>query len=119
MKRDFELVRKILIEYEGRDAQARKTIAPSGYSSDEIYHHIVILMEAGYIGSDEMYDQNGVFLSSRSSQLTWEGHDFLDSIRKDSHWKKIKQKVKDEGFNLTFDTIKAAASALIKLAFLT
>ena len=116
MKRDFELVRKILSEFEERDAEAKKTIAPKGYSNDEIRYHIDMMVEAGFIGMDEVFDGDR-FVYSRASQLTWEGQNFLDLIRDDSQWAKIKKAVKEQGFSLTIDTIKMAASALIKMAF--
>ena len=49
--------------------------------------------------------------------LTWEGHNFLDSIRKDSTWSKVKGAVKERGLEQTFDSIKAAAAVLIQNAF--
>lgn len=34
------------------------------------------------------------------SQLTWEGHDFLDSIKNDTIWNKTKESIKSKGLEL-------------------
>lgn len=48
--------------------------------------------------------------------LTWSGHDYLDKIRDDNLWGKVKHKAKDLAVPLTIDVIKEIASAFIKKA---
>lgn len=45
------------------------------------------------------------------------GHEFLDNIRSDTNWNKIKTLIKSKGGELTFETIKAAASYMIVKLF--
>ncbi len=39
--------------------------------------------------------------------LTWEGHDLLDTIRSKPIWEKIKSLAQAKGIELTFDAVKA------------
>ena len=41
--------------------------------------------------------------------LTWDGHEFLDAIRNEGTWNKIKAFVKEKSASLSFDVIKAVA----------
>jgi len=45
--------------------------------------------------------------------LTWDGNDFLEKIRDDSQWKKVKETITKKGLPLVIDTIKSVANALI------
>ena len=45
--------------------------------------------------------------------LTWDGNDFLDKIRDDSQWKKVKDAITKEGLPLIIETIKSVANAFI------
>jgi len=110
MKRDFELVRLILLEFEARDAKGQNPIAPEGYSNEEIRYHVEILVEAGFVGADDI-SRLGI---TRPTQLTWQGHEFLDSIRDSSQWGKIKTILTEKSLSLTFDSIKTAAAVLVK-----
>ena len=53
-----------------------------------------------------MGDEPKHFIATR---LTWEGHEFLDSIRNDTVWKKIKDTVKEKGVQLSYEILKALA----------
>ena len=42
-----------------------------------------------------------------SPELTWQGHDLLDTLRSKALWERIKTTAKEKGIELTFDTVKA------------
>ena len=46
-------------------------------------------------------------------QLTWEGHDFLDKVREETVWNRIKEAVAQKGATLTFEIIKSVAPSII------
>lgn len=48
--------------------------------------------------------------------LTWQGHEFLASIRNDNTWHKIRMVLKEKSLELSLDAVKAAAAMLIKTA---
>jgi len=118
MKRDLDLIREILTTLEARDS-THGGLAPGAFPNrpeEVVSYHFYLLHQAGLIEADIQKSGNtGVFGIARN--LTWAGQEFLDKIRSDTLWKKIKSTVKDKGLDLTFDTIGAAAAALIKTVF--
>jgi len=118
MQRDWDLIREILTALEARDS-TRGGLAPGAFPNhpeEVVSYHFHLLHQAGLIDADIKKSGNtGIFGIARN--LTWEGQEFLDKIRSDTLWNKIKSTVKDKGLDLTFDTIKAAAAALIKAMF--
>lgn len=49
--------------------------------------------------------------------LTWLGHEFLDKIRNETAWNKIKNIVKSKGVDMSFDVIKIVGQIVITLLF--
>ena len=119
MKRDWDVVRAVLLAVEARAVDGREVTSDdiADIEAGVAAYHMWLLINAGYaVGGGRDLDGMGppyVFLF----RLTWAGHELLDEIRDPTVWGKIKSKVKEKGFDLTFDTIKAAAAALIKAAF--
>ena len=91
MKRDLDLIRLILLAIEadalyrtGRHGHFRLSIP--GYHDDNVQYHLALLHEAGFLVAQVMnYDY---FVT----RLTWDGHEFLDTIRNDSIWNRAKGK---------------------------
>ncbi len=83
MRRDPELVRKILLEAEKVD-RGPKPIHVDGYSEAEITYHGKLLVEAGWINESPV--DGGFFVR----HLTAAGHEAVDVIRADTAWRKIK-----------------------------
>ncbi len=84
MKRNMTLIRKILLKVE-QNANPNKAIIVSiaGHSDVEVSYHLKLLDQAGLIRAlvitgGEGFQQWSVF------HLTWQGHDFLDTIRNET-----------------------------------
>ena len=111
MKRDMDLVRKILIKMEkdwGYEylLQAGREIEIEGYSDSAVHYHLRIMIEAGLITS--IFPEGDCHINSTYIQyppeiITWEGQEFLEAIREEGTWEKIKK----EATNLSFVAIKA------------
>lgn len=115
MKRDWELVRKILIAVEdiqGHDQQVDGTSIP-GHDEPLVSYHIYLLKEAGLL---EAVCSNPLsrHRTCYAFELTWEGHEFLDQIRPQGVWNKTVGLIREKGLDLSFSTIKAAAAAVAK-----
>jgi hypothetical protein len=107
MKRDMDLIRKILqaIEtYPVPDDFIELTI--EGYESENIAYHVKLLAEAGLIHAINLSSLNGFEWKPKS--LTWEGHEFLDASRDNSRWERIKRLVVEKTGGLSFEVLKAA-----------
>jgi chorismate mutase len=114
MKRDMDLVRLILLEIEDKyRSTAIYDLAIDGYDTEMVAYHCKILYEAGLISDYKaQYADNEIYVFGVGS-LTWDGNDFLEKIRDDSQWKKVKETITKKGLPLVVDTIKSVANALI------
>ena len=67
--------------------------------------HVMMLWQGGYIDGANAGDLGGPHLMA--PELTWQGHDLLDTLRSKPVWDRIKVTAKDKGIELTFDAVKA------------
>lgn len=115
MKRDWELIRLILLKLETLPEQEGRLMPADieGYDWQIVSYHINILNEAGLIeaGCHRSLGAPPLYYAKR---LTWQGHELLDSIRAMSMWNRIKEKAREIGVDLTVDTLKSIANTLLK-----
>lgn len=84
MKRDMELVRKILLFIENENTDYFDTPKIDGYTSEEVSYHIKLLHEEGMVEAEDCSDDDG--LNWMVSMMTMSGHDFLDASRNVTIW---------------------------------
>ena len=87
---------------------SQEVVVP-GYSYDQLDYHISLICEAGFIDEGATSPMVGICFRS----LTWEGHDFLDSIRDPEIWSQTKEGVKKAG-GFSLELLSALAKGLIK-----
>ena len=110
MKRDWDVVRQVLSEIESSD---RETLKYSESEDPVATGHAFLLRDAGYISAIESGDL--LERELMDLELTWEGHDLLDTIRSKSVWERIKQLAKDKGIELTLDSVKLLAAKALEM----
>jgi hypothetical protein len=115
MKRDMDLIRDLLFRLESWPmergdvvAVSPDAIATEGHSAHEIEYHLNLLKEARLVDFPTEWEAGFYFRA-----LTWEGHDFLDSIRDPKVWAKTKSGAEAAG-GFTVDLLKDLAKGLIK-----
>jgi hypothetical protein len=115
MIRDMELVRTILLwvdqcpEMDGNGAiivQNPEQIGAVGYSVQEISYHVNMLLKA------ELLQGKAGSLPVITS-LTWEGHEFLDTIRNPEIWRKTKDRLAGLG-SIAISVVWEVAKAELK-----
>jgi hypothetical protein len=106
MKRNFELIRKLLLDIECEEVDL------SSFTEDQILYHKALLLEAGltegpkpHYSSQKSFEIPDLVIIKK---LIWEGHNFVAAIRNEGHWKKAKEWIKEAGKILTLETIKEA-----------
>ena len=113
MKRDMNLIRKIMLQVEARPSvNDWDLVEIDGRAQEEISYHVWLLSEAGMV---EALDHCGLGPNGFCyvpKYLTIQGHDFLDSIRDDSVWKKVKQALAVIGGSGSLEVVKAVAKAV-------
>lgn len=114
MKRDMDLCRLILFKIEDEyRSTALFNLQIDGYDTETIAYHCDLLFEAGLIKNYKSeYASNRIYRFSVGA-LTWEGHDFLDKIRENTMWNKIKNSIKENALPLTLEVIKSVATSFI------
>lgn len=114
MKRDMELIRKILFKIEDTvDNVVEYNLEIEGYTLDQVAYHCSILHEGGYIYVYKGNYAGGGLYSFSVGRLTWEGHEFLDKIREDTIWNKTKDTIVEKGLPFVFDIVKFVSTEII------
>lgn len=113
MKRDMDLVRTILLALADSDEPLWSTdLVTDEYSRDVIGYHFLILDEAGLIMANVKAADNDPYYIAVASRLTWEGNDFLDAVRDESIWKRVRSTVGKITGDASFEVFKTVASSL-------
>lgn len=109
MQRDMDLVRKILIESaESNEELDARAFASDKYPIELVFYHAEMMDERGLIKANIVRSDSGIILV-RINSLTWEGNDFLDAVRSDKVWGKVKMTIAKTVGSASFDTVKALA----------
>ena len=110
----MDLCRLILFKIENEyKSTALFNLQIDGYDMETITYHCDLLFEAWLIKSYKpTYASNRIYRFSVGA-LTWEGHDFLDKIRENTMWNKIKNSIKENALPLTLEVIKSVATSFI------
>jgi len=118
MKRDIDLIRKILIKIEdSKECPIKGKIEIEEYKEDVIIFHIILLEEAGLVEADFTKIGDGTKIAE-VSRLTWEGYEFLNSTRNIKIWNKAKSLVLKKTNGLTFTILKELLITLAREAVL-
>lgn len=113
MKRDWELIRYLLLFFEGDERDELKN-----YEQELIWEHARLLVEAGYL-KDIRFQRNHVGTVCGMSQygncnITMVGYDFLDSIRERDIWDKVFAVIKEHGGSLAISIVAKVAQRYIE-----
>lgn len=122
MKRDMDLVRKLLVyieEEERADGRNGLMVSIEGYSDQEVEYHLRLLVGAGLVTTALADDGEVDFLSTWPTGLTWEGHDFLEAARNDTIWKKATELVRRTTGGLAFELLKSTLLSFANKAVLS
>lgn len=119
MERNWDTIREILLRFREKPSE-EKALQLGDWPENvrpEISHHVNILIEGGLL-QGKMHGEFGtepddfvVF------GLTWNGHDFLDSIEDEAIWKKVKESFVSKGKLMTLELVKFVATNFIKELF--
>ncbi len=114
MKRDFDLIRSILLQVEAAPAGCPidSFTLPDGADAAIFTEHLQLLFDEEMIEGEIFASGDGPVIDVR--RLTWKGHDFLDAVRSDTIWKKAKEQLSKVGGSASLEIFKALLSQLVK-----
>ena len=115
MKRDMDLVRQLLTIVEDQPAGGYINGIPQvgDASAELVAEHVRIMNDAGLLYADVQGSMDGGYVVLIFG-LTWAGHDYLETVRNESVWKKVKSKVLEVGGGMTLEITKQLATTYLK-----
>jgi hypothetical protein len=117
MKRDMDLVRKILLELEKHEhGCAPQPLAIKGHSEEEIGFHLYLMGQAELLRVADPATREDRSPCAVALNITWAGYEFLGAAREPSTWEKAKSKIVSAGVGVTFQVLQAVLVALGKQA---
>lgn len=117
MKRDMELIRKILFEIEEKFEPGLGIlygVSIEGYDKCAIGDHCELIYQAGLI-TDYKGNRGGQgykLLMFSVGKLTNKGHDYLELIRNEEIWKETEKEVAEKKLPNTIETYGTVAASI-------
>ena len=115
MKLDKDLVRKIMLAVEAsKDPNGLVELSLPGHDQAEISYHIMLLDEAGFVDAEDQSTLDG--FEWQAKRLTYQGHEFLDTIRDGEVWRRTKagvEKAGVAGLGIVWEIAKAYGKQVI------
>lgn len=109
MKLDMDMVRDLLIQIEG--LKPYKELLQIDLDDLIEAEHLELLIESGLCKGNINYLSNSIPMG-HINRLTWEGHQFLETIRDDKIWTNTKSVLSKAG-SFTLDLIQKVALDII------
>ena len=118
MKRDWELVRQILLQLEalGDTRSILRHDGITGYDADNVGYHMRLLKEAGLIEAECITGLGGRS-ACMASGLTWHGHELLDHMREQGMWNNVRRVIREKGLEVSIEAIKLAGHLVVQRLF--
>lgn len=110
MRRDMDVVRSIVLAVSEAPGQVNSV---DGVSEEDFSSHAQLLEEAGLIEAALLPRGKRMATNAVIFRLTWNGHEFADSVRDPKVWAKTKEAA-SAGGGFTVDLLKDLAKGLIK-----
>ncbi len=116
MKRDIELIRKLLFYFEEKpDDQMEECPSLNGFSDREIKYHLLLMDDAGFLRCErEITQSSSRVIKVYPFSLTWKGHEFLETAKNTTIWNRAKSICLDKSGSLSFEVLKALLVNLAK-----
>jgi hypothetical protein len=112
MKRDMDIIRKIVLTLRDSDTVISKV---EGIPDNEYLVHAQLVIEAGLAEGNIAKSGHNLAIPGhvRLVRLTWPGQDFADAIKDDNIWNKAKEHVMKPAASWTFDILLKYLGSLI------
>lgn len=122
MVRDMDMVRTLMLgieqerELDGAhqwDVYDPERLRAGDYPEEEVAYHLNLLIGAGMVEGDASW--SGSLPSIR--RLTWQGHDFVESMKNRTVWEKAKTIVIEKGGGMSIALLAGLLEKLLKQHF--
>lgn len=100
MKRDFDLIRDILL-FAQKEENKNSNVEIEGFSQDEIRGHLKLMHDKNLLSVE--YTKHGDFIN----EIKWDGYEFIKGTKDNKTWTKIKNVFIEKGIGLSIDGVIA------------
>jgi len=114
MKRDLELIRKMVLAIEDAPSGWAPDLKFDGYSDAQVGYHAYLLIDAGLARGQDASTMGSDAPEGFITSLTWAGHEFADAARDETRWKKAMGVVQEKGGTVTIGVLTQLLIALTK-----
>lgn len=115
MKRDMELIRKLVLAIEDAPTgYAPDDLAPEGYTPEQIGYHAHLMIQAGLATGSDVTHMGSSSPQAILTSLTWAGHEFAEAARDEARWKKAMGIVQEKSGSVTLSVLTQLLAALMK-----
>lgn len=115
MKRDMEVIRKLLMFFNEKEAPEMAEAPDIGneFSESVVQYHLRLMCQAGWLNYEaERSSTSDRIIRVYPCDLTWEGHEFLAKINADGVWPKLKAIISAKGGSMAVSVISQLATKL-------
>ena len=113
MKRDLNLVRRILLDIEASPpGELIGEFNYDGRSKAEILEHVQLLLDANFIDGQMVLGNMGQPEDCVVMRMTWAGQEFLAKAKNETVWKKVMAQAEEKGMS----TSMAVINGLLEVA---
>jgi hypothetical protein len=111
--RDMNLVRKLLLEMEKQPYTGNFiNVEIEGVADDDITYHVILMSEANLIDAMNLTTMSNI--EWQPLRITWQGHEFLDTVRDEQQWQKTLGVVRSRTGGVAFEVVKQLAVQFAK-----
>ena len=119
MTRDDDLIRTLMLALEQASDYVNDSLVVEGYSRDQVAYHLGLIVRAGYAeGPKPLYSSTGsdptLPMAVVVRRLSPAGHDFIASLRDDTVWAKVKERLAKVGGSASLEIIGQVGTAITK-----
>jgi len=108
MKRDLDLIRRILLALEDE-----KPDSLTGENQELVSYHIQLLLDAEYVQGMVIWDRETKPQGYVVQRITMSGYDYLDSVRDPKVWKETKNLLEKVGGSAALEVVKDVSAKVI------
>ena len=117
MKRELELIRKIILSIEDSESAWAPRIMPFDvYTAAQIGYHSWLVVDAGLARGGETTHMGSDGPEAVISSLTWTGHEFAEAARNETRWNTAIAVVREKTGTVTVAVLTQVLVNLMKQA---
>lgn len=111
MKRDMELIRLLLLINEAGSDEGFPEYKK--FTEEQVGYHVYLLGSAGLAETQDCSHSGSSCTQHYMNDLTWAGHEFLESVRSPERWTTVKGFL-EKSRNFSYELIKLVVAQIAK-----